>query len=35
MRDEAGRPVQRREGIAPGQSLAAEFADGAVRVKAE
>ncbi len=35
MRDEQGRPVQRREGIAPGQALAAEFADGAVRVKAD
>lgn len=35
MRDEAGRPVQRREGIASGQALAAEFADGSVRVKAE
>lgn len=35
MRDEQGRPVQRREGIEPGQPLAAEFADGTVRVKAE
>ncbi|GAB1490069.1 exodeoxyribonuclease VII large subunit [Opitutaceae bacterium] len=35
MRDAQGRPVQRREGIASGQTLAAEFADGEVRVKAE
>jgi exodeoxyribonuclease VII large subunit len=35
MRDEAGRPVQRRAAVAPGQALAAEFADGTVRVRGE
>jgi exodeoxyribonuclease VII large subunit len=35
MRDESGRPVQRRAAIAPGQPLAAEFADGTVRVRGE
>ena len=35
MRDEAGRPVTRRAGIRSGQALAAEFADGAARLRAE
>ncbi|OAM87495.1 exodeoxyribonuclease VII large subunit [Termitidicoccus mucosus] len=35
VRDEAGRPVQRRAAVAPGQALAAEFADGTVRVRSE
>ena len=35
MRDEAGQPVARKAGIAAGQSLAAEFADGTLPVKAE
>ncbi|MEY4941570.1 MAG: exodeoxyribonuclease large subunit, partial [Verrucomicrobiota bacterium] len=35
MRDEAGRPVTRRAAVTPGQGLAAEFADGVARVKAE
>jgi exodeoxyribonuclease VII large subunit len=35
MRDEAGRPVTRRTGVASGQPLAAEFADGVLPVRAE
>ena len=35
MRDEAGWPVTRRAGVKPGQALAAEFADGTARVRAE
>ncbi|MBC8040876.1 MAG: exodeoxyribonuclease VII large subunit, partial [Opitutaceae bacterium] len=35
MRDADGKPVQRRNDVKPGQALAAEFADGAVGVKAE
>jgi exodeoxyribonuclease VII large subunit len=35
MRDETGQPVARKAGIAAGQSLAAEFADGTLPVKAE
>jgi exodeoxyribonuclease VII large subunit len=35
MRDEAGRPVTRRAGVASGQPLAAEFADGVLPVRAE
>ncbi len=35
MRDEAGRPVTRRAAVTPGQALAAEFADGTARVRAE
>ncbi|MDR2674892.1 MAG: exodeoxyribonuclease VII large subunit [Opitutaceae bacterium] len=35
MRDEAGRPVQRRAEITPGQMLTAEFADGAIKVRNE
>jgi exodeoxyribonuclease VII large subunit len=34
MRDEAGAPVSRRAGIADGQPLVAEFADGDVRMNA-
>lgn len=34
MRDEAGAPVLRRADVSGGQPLVAEFADGAVRVKA-
>lgn len=35
MRDEAGQPVMRRAGIAAGQRLKAEFADGEASVRAE
>lgn len=35
MRDEAGRPVTRRAEVRSGQPLAAEFADGPARVRAE
>ena len=35
MRDEAGKPVQKKAAIRKGQRLAAEFADGTVPVKAE
>ncbi len=35
MRDSDGRPVMRKKDIAPGQMLAAEFADGTVRVRAD
>ena len=35
VRDESGRPVMRRADVQVGQNLAAEFADGAVRVRAE
>ena len=35
MRDEAGHPVTRRARVVPGQPLAAEFADGRVRVRPE
>jgi exodeoxyribonuclease VII large subunit len=35
MRDEAGRPVTRRATVAPEQRLAAEFADGTIRVRAD
>jgi exodeoxyribonuclease VII large subunit len=35
LRDDAGRPVTRRAVVKPGQGLAAEFADGVARVKAE
>jgi exodeoxyribonuclease VII large subunit len=35
MRDEDGKPVQRRNDVKNGQTLAAEFADGTVAVKAE
>jgi exodeoxyribonuclease VII large subunit len=35
MRDEGGGPVTRRAGIAPGQRLEAEFADGRARLRAE
>jgi len=35
VRDEAGRPVIRRAGVTGGQALAAEFADGTVRVRVE
>ena len=34
MRDEAGRALTRRDGIAAGQPLVAEFADGRLRVRA-
>ena len=35
VRDESGQPVVRRAKVKPGQRLAAEFADGEVRVRAE
>ncbi len=35
MKDESGRPVMRRAGVKPGQSLTAEFADGALPLRAE
>jgi exodeoxyribonuclease VII large subunit len=35
VRDEAGRPIQRRAAVRPGQRLANEFADGRVNVRAE
>ncbi len=35
MRDEAGAPVPRREGVKPEQKLTAEFADGTLRVQAK
>jgi exodeoxyribonuclease VII large subunit len=35
MRDEAGHPVARREGVGAGQVLTAEFADGVAKVRAE
>ncbi|MBC7369371.1 MAG: exodeoxyribonuclease VII large subunit [Undibacterium sp.] len=35
VRDEAGRPVMRREKISSGQKLAAEFVDGSVNVRSE
>ncbi len=35
MRDEAGKPVQKKAAVRKGQRLAAEFADGTVPVKAE
>ncbi|MSU66936.1 MAG: exodeoxyribonuclease VII large subunit [Opitutus sp.] len=35
VRDEAGKPVMRRAKIKSGQSLAAEFADGTAKVRAE
>jgi exodeoxyribonuclease VII large subunit len=35
MRDEAGRPVTRRAAVQRGQPLAAEFADGTARMRAE
>ena len=35
MRDEAGKPVQKKAAVRKGQRLAAEFADGSVPVKAE
>ncbi len=35
MRDEAGQPVSRRVGVAGGQALVAEFADGVVKVRVE
>jgi exodeoxyribonuclease VII large subunit len=35
VRDEAGRPVMRRAQVNAGQNLTAEFADGAVNVRAE
>jgi exodeoxyribonuclease VII large subunit len=35
VRDEARRPVMRRAQVKAGQNLAAEFADGAVNVRAE
>jgi exodeoxyribonuclease VII large subunit len=35
VRDEAGNPVPRRKGVAVGQGLMAEFADGVVKVRAE
>ncbi|AOS44558.1 Exodeoxyribonuclease 7 large subunit [Lacunisphaera limnophila] len=35
VRDEAGRPVARAQGLAPGQPLVNEFLDGKVRVRVE
>ena len=35
MRDEDGKPVQKKTAVRKGQRLAAEFADGTVAVKAE
>jgi exodeoxyribonuclease VII large subunit len=35
MRDEAGKPVQKKAAVRKGQRLAAEFADGTVPVKAD
>ncbi len=35
MKDESGRPVMRRAGVKPGQPLTAEFADGALPLRAE
>jgi len=35
MRDEAGKPVQKKAAVRKGQRLAAEFADGTVPLKAE
>jgi exodeoxyribonuclease VII large subunit len=35
MKDESGRPVMRRAGVKPGQSLTAEFADGPLPLRAE
>ncbi|MDO8542541.1 MAG: exodeoxyribonuclease VII large subunit [Opitutaceae bacterium] len=35
MRDAAGRPVMRRQGVAPGTPLGAQFADGTLPVRAE
>jgi exodeoxyribonuclease VII large subunit len=35
MRDGSGQPVIRAQGIAPGQPLSAEFADGKIEVKVE
>jgi exodeoxyribonuclease VII large subunit len=35
MRDAAGRPVSRAQGLAPGAPLTAEFADGKVRTRVE
>lgn len=35
MRDGAGQPVARREGVVAGQALTAEFADGVMNVRAE
>lgn len=35
VRDEAGQPVARREGVRAGQALAVEFADGVAKVRAE
>jgi exodeoxyribonuclease VII large subunit len=35
MKDEAGCPVARREGVEPGQRLVAEFFDGPARVRVE
>ena len=35
MRDEAGKPVQRKVAVRKGQPLAAEFADGTVPVRAD
>ncbi|MBS0632801.1 MAG: exodeoxyribonuclease VII large subunit [Verrucomicrobia bacterium] len=35
MRDEQGRPVPRRKGVAAGQRLTAEFGDGTLPVRAE
>jgi len=35
VRDDSGRPVTRRAGIAPGQRLEAEFADGRTPLRAE
>jgi exodeoxyribonuclease VII large subunit len=35
LRDEAGGPVTRRAAVRPGQALAAEFADGSARLRAD
>jgi len=35
VRDEAGKPVTRRARIRPGEPLAAEFADGTAKLRAE
>jgi len=35
MRDEAGKPVQKKAAVRKGQRLSAEFADGSVPVKAD
>jgi exodeoxyribonuclease VII large subunit len=35
VRDEKGKAVTRRAGVAPGQRLEAEFADGRAQLRAE